>query len=190
MMKERPILFSARLVRAILDGTKTQTRRVIKPEWSRCLDLEDPEDVVKALARCPYGVAGDELWVRETWAQGNLLSDGAPSCRIAYRATMTCGGWGKWRPSIFMPRWASRIQLSVTDHRIERLQDISDLDVKAEGVDCAGKSIDRTNLTRARGYDDFRPLWDSINAKRGFGWADNPWVWVVEFTHLTKDTTR
>lgn len=158
-MTERPILFSGPMVRAILDGRKTQTRRVAK-------DRDKP---------CKYGIAGDRLWVRETWQSAAAMGVcHASDDYFVYRATdpdwETCEGW-QWRPSIFMPRKASRITLEITDVRAERLQDITNKDARAEG------------LARGTVYPRmwFEDLWDSINAKRGFGWDVNPFVWVITF---------
>ena len=180
-MKERPILFSGPMVRAILDGRKTMTRRVMKPQ---------PEDypyhhglaVYRVAKKCTYGVPGDLLWVRETWASD---VDGCPA-GLSYRADhLDPRGDGpanpmRWRPSIFMPRWASRLTLRITSIRVERVQDITEADARAEGFkDVAGKY--------ARGDEAriwFAELWDDINAKRGFGWDANPWVWVVGFEQV------
>lgn len=180
-MKERPILFRGEMVRAILSGIKTQTRRVLKPQPSfvnQCgipfyPDGKGPVDY----RDCPYGQPGDRLWVRETWMkpEGGALD---------YRAKWTPRDerkmpvHEKWRPSIFMPRWASRITLGITDVRVERLQMITDSDSLAEG---AGHLYDaEVECPRA----GFARLWDSINAKRGCGWNTNPWVWVVKFEVL------
>lgn len=187
--KERPILFSGEMVRAILDGRKTQTRRVMMPQpnpitgtpvrgkvytsgWFE--DGPAPDYVYKL---CPYGQTGDRLWVRETWA------DCDP---IRFRADLFRGLWKDndqvWKPSIFMPRWASRITLEVLRVRVERVQDISEVDAKAEGVDLScGPMVhsDYPNYKRT-----YHQLWDSINVKRGYPWASNPWVWVIEFRRL------
>lgn len=187
-MKERPIIFGAEMVRAILDGRKTQTRRVIKPQ-PYYVDFEPryekntwafwSDEVLKyrngLIVRCPYGVPGDRLWVKEAWADPYDV-------RIpVYRADMATAYEGlRWRPSIFMPRWASRIILEITGVRAERVQAISEDDAIAEGV-----------LGDEGPYDQglpsmcFRTLWDSINAKRGFGWDVKPWwVWVIGFKRL------
>lgn len=207
-MSERPILFNADMVRAVLAGRKTQTRRVIKPEWFRCLDLEDPADVAKALESSPFRVS--RLWVRETWAVGSIYDAVKPSlvdsgAKVAYVADARPSGL-KLRPSIFMPRWVSRTTLDITSVRVERLQDISAEDAKAEGLHCLTKDNGQTykyGIGCAReGWpgsgrkDDgwrwtdwdvdprkaFAFLWDSINGKRaGCSWADNPWLWCVDF---------
>ena len=195
-MKERPILFSAPMVRAILEGRKTQTRRVVKPQpfsgWypSQCTNgwgFCHPQGEAPAkLFQCPYGVPGDRLWVRESFQP--LLADGVKwpdadyetgeGYAINYVAT---GGVKEFydcrndeafcsrvTPSIFMPRWASRITLEITEVRVERLQEISREDALAEG--CGFR---------------FPPsvLWDSINGKT-YPWAANPWVWAVSFRRL------
>ena len=190
-MKERPILFSGPMVKAILEGRKTQTRRVLKPQppsikgqqvwpnkngdWSYWIDGSFWQDV-----KCFYGVPGNRLWVRETFAKN------IPWCPhgLTYRVDhIDARGDGpahpiKWCPSIFMSRWASRITLEITGIRVERVQDISDDDAKAEGVMDIG--------IKARGgyRSGFADLWDSTNAKRGLGWEQNPWVWVIEFKVL------
>ncbi len=173
----RPIIFSSEMVRAILDGRKTMTRRVIKVEWSRCLDLDEPEDVQKAIAQCPYGKSGDLLWVRETWIP-NYYIDGRPeyAATILYTKRDMYDGV-KLKPSIFMPRWASRISLRITNIRVERLQNISELDCENElgfGPYLLGNSA----------YQRFHDLWDRINSKRGYPWSSNPFVWVIEFERI------
>ena len=176
-MKERPILFSGPMVRAILVGNKTQTRRVIKPQpnsvRASALVSSGLEDGHGNELRCPYGKPGDHLWVRETWAALHPGTDDVmsevdpqpPICSLAYMADNRNIN-GNWRTSIFMPRWASRITLEITGIRIQRLSEISHADGKAEGFDS---------------LDAFALLWDRINEKRGYGWHANPWVWAVEF---------
>jgi hypothetical protein len=205
-MKERPILFNGEMVRAVLDGRKTVTRRVLKPQpelveiengemrgqngWScerfwrwngeRCT----PEGVY---ARCPYGAPGDRLWVRETHYRFPVAHTPMEMCRVLYEANGAPTldehhdlGLMKKYPSIHMPRWASRITLEVKSVRVERVQEITDADSLAEGI--------KPSDVAARGYQDarvaFRVLWNSINEKRGFGWDSNPWVWVVEFERV------
>jgi len=202
-MKERPILFGGEMVRAILDGRKTQTRRVInpQPEWQLTAPrVVDGKWLFGSVAsgyaqdvwRCPYGQPGDHLWMRETWATpGNfdhikpseLGASHFSSTELVYRATSEHGdAYYTWRPSIFMPRWASRITLEVTGVRAERVQEISEEDAKAEGV-TAWHPRDPSIVFRPEGSyrNGFHQLWDSINAKRGYAWDSNPWVWVVEF---------
>ena len=166
------------MVRAILDGRKTQTRRVMN-----------------YMARpYPYGQPGDLLWVRETWAD---TSRECPTCPVSYRATWPRddedGRCFDWKPSIFMPRAFSRITLEIVSVRIEQLQDISEEDANAEGVDEPGiyqgfsDGLFMLQTTQDEPEDEltyrdgFAWLWDSINAKRGIGWDTNPWVWAIEF---------
>lgn len=202
-MKERPILFSGAMVSAILDGTKTQTRRVVKPQpyidemgnacWNglnfgqsadkvphfQSLASPIPSSKTKRV-HCPYGKPGDRLWVRETWARDS--EDDA----LFYRADVGSGNeaddWQRniddgangyrWRPSIHMPRWASRITLEVTGVRVERLQEISGSDAVAEGV--------RSRLPdNGIAVAEYRDLWEAINGAES--WSANPWVWVIEF---------
>ena len=186
-MKERPILFSGAMVRAILEDRKTQTRRVVKPprgwaEYSHCDPFAMPrlrgggtectaESVYDKSA--PYGQPGDRLWVRETWQCGDYFIRHPQIDQVRYRATDA--ELLHWRPSIHMPRWASRIQLEITGVRVERLQDISEADAISEGV---------YSDPAAPARDGFMGLWDSINVSRGFGWAANPWVWVVSFRRI------
>lgn len=184
-MADRPILFSGPMVRAILGGRKTQTRRVVKNQpvqsrtdpavfgwWAEdgCMiptfDADGDEGPV-----CHYGVPGDRLWVRETF--NNDWTD-----HVIYRAdggSAVEAGWPrepKWRPSIFMPRAACRLVLEVTAVRVERLQQIREADVHAEGCQLVQGEDARWH---------YGSLWNSLNAKRGFGWDTNPWVWVIEF---------
>lgn len=192
-MKEHPILFSAPMVCAILEGRKTQTRRVAKaPEdarhdrgglaWYSPMQGQDT-------GIYPKYQPGDRLWVRETWTND-------PEGGFAYRATVDPNWLDlyskglSWRPSIHMPRWASRITLEVESVRVERLQDISEADARAEGVnkgvfeyDCPARTCGKfwSEQTYRNG---FNILWDDINAKRGFGWGVNPWVWVVGFKRV------
>ena len=185
----KPILFSGEMVRAILDGRKTQTRRVIKPQPSAGVRrsvfvLSGLEDGHGRELRCPYGRPGDTLWVRETWqaVSGNdrarhIMTHPRPDRGwLEYAATPRADEPAyKWRPSIHMPRWASRITLEVTGVRVERLQDISEADAWAEG--CEGYDDDVTG--GKSGYREYCELWEKINGKGS--WDLNPWVWVVEF---------
>ena len=192
-MKERPILFSGAMVRALLADAKTQTRRVVKMEshqqieqrddgrdWPWMYDGERDADYWMA---CPYGQPGDRLWVREThapqadcwgswerWTRG----EGGPAPIIRYAADAEKAPFiERWRPSIHMPRWASRITLEITGVRVERLQDISEADAIAEGV---------YTDPACPAYDAYAQLWDEIN---GLGsWEANPWVWVVGFHRI------
>ncbi len=178
-MIERPILFKGEMVQAILRGEKTQTRRIVKPRKGGLHGLVfrdivageatflDPSGWASQRVRSPYGVLGNGLWVRETWAQrvvsGNLYT--------FYRADCEPDGDGApWHPSIFMSRNNSRIDLFLTGLRVERVQEITDTDARAEGV------ADR---------DAYAALWDKINAAQPFGaWRANPFVWVVGFERM------
>jgi hypothetical protein len=192
---ERPILFSGPMVRAILEGRKTQTRRVLKWQYAPATGARFiphaggwqwlfeggcgsayPGDQ-GALGRCPFGIVGDQLWVRETWAKAGEVGD-----EIEYRADNHDPAAAKWRPSIFMPRWASRLTLEVVGVRVERLQDISDADAMAEGIQHLYEWAAFPRRT-------FQNLWDSINAERA-PWASNPWVWVVEFKPLSLSSQK
>jgi hypothetical protein len=172
------------MVRAIIDGRKTQTRRIVKnQDWYR-LKGEYGEKL-RSVDTCLYGKPGDRLWVRESfssWHMGCHWYDctregrSKPSCsNLFYRATHHFPDDDqRWVPSIHMPRWASRITLEITGVRVERLRDISEADAVAEGCQCAGVPASLTN----RGA--FAKLWESINGPDS--WQDNPWVWVVSFT--------
>ena len=247
--KERPILFNGNMVRAILAGRKTVTRRPLKEQppdecsihypigneswlsapkrkpltheweaWGGPLYAARPEGHLCGVfdAKSPFGSPGDQLWVRETWADVNceggpaLLyrSDGdlrdwrqfsesyGPDCGAgpsmdydAYPGDY-CMWWSDlwagaeghgWRPSIHMPRWASRITLRVLDVRVERLQEIDDEGAIAElGL----RSVSSGELSSGRPLDDFVGCWNSIYAAKGLGWDDNPWVWVCEFERV------
>ena len=185
-MKERPILFNGDMVRAILDGRKTQTRRPIHKDIASVIG-DDPNYY---LYRCPFGQAGDRLWVRETWMRSGFdvdfghqyityCSDNA--AKIVSLAIKELCASGNKIPSIHMPRWASRILLEITDVRIERVQDITEADANAEGCDNseseAAVEIGWYELPRRA----FRRVWDQCYSRRGLGWDANPWVWVIEF---------
>lgn len=203
----RPILFSGAMVRAILAGTKTQTRRIMKPQpYSNgfgtrpgsyeiaCHNDYLPPSVmlwdVKRFGRrvytasnaegwendCPYGVAGDLCWVRETWA--NEEQFGGYVYRADHAGDDPIGDG--WRPSIHMPRVASRLTLQIADVRVQRVQDISKADVIAEGIaNRAGYPIEGVV---AGWHEPFAQLWDSINGKRpGADWDANPYVWALTF---------
>lgn len=240
--RERPILFSGEMVRAILDGRKTMTRRVMEHQpYSNTIgwrvkgdpsgdllcynDFLPPSATLLDVGRgrnryttsfeeqgdnwegiCPYGVPGDRLWCRETFCLETCREvgwydpphkDGRP-LRVSeddawgrhweqphYRATDPPPELAyedsnepevRWKPSIHMPRWASRLMLEVAEVRIERVQNISTTDIGAEGINL------HNNRRGARA--EFRDLWDSLNAKRGYGWDANPWVWVIGFRRL------
>lgn len=172
-MKERPILMSAPMVRAILAGRKTQTRRIMK--MAKRGTGGPPFQIDGKTVCSPYGVPGDRLWVRESWRprQASTVYYRADSYDYHHDEIRAGGTVPQWRPSIHMPRWASRITLEVVAVRVERLQEITYLESVAEGV------------IYDRGFEDprdnYRSLWNVINAKRGRGWDENPWVWVIEF---------
>ena len=207
-MKERPIIFSTPMVQAIIEGRKTQTRRVVNPDIVNGFDFERDGSLqimtiedkhgeqVPILDLCPHGKPGDLLWVRETtiiapknWVKkrfNNITDSDGDGRVIQYLATHpntdAARNYGlKKTPSIHMPKWAARIWLEITGVRVERVQEISDSDIIAEGIS-----------TTLRDYDafchlnqQFIDLWDSINGKKeGCSWAENPWVWIVEFKRV------
>jgi hypothetical protein len=183
--KERPILFSGEMVRAILDGRKTQTRRIVKDENLPTV-YHGAKIVVPqwyAEKNCPYGQPGDRLWVRETWAYTDQSLNVEPG--YVYRATdpdwETMEGW-KWKPSIFMPRAASRITLEVTDVRIERLHDIGIIDLLAEGMQPTWNGESSPGVKCEGEFEQFAELWSKINGEDS--WDANPWVWVVSFKRI------
>jgi len=239
MVKERPILFNGEMVRAVLDGRKTQTRRVMKPQpepmpsdlprskhdsgwWWSCSRVQSMVDAIREAPQfSPYGYGKregwtkDRLYCRETWATELRYEHVKPSdlprdAKIWYAADGRdkAPDQGRWRPSIHIPRWMSRITLEVLDVRVERVQEISEADAKSEGTRSDMEEIEEHDWSlcpKCGGtllYDDCGPcfgvvfdndchecdtykkrfmhLWNSINAKRGFGWDVNPWVWVVE----------
>lgn len=173
-MKERPILFSGPMVRAILDGQKTQTRRVIKPQ---------PNGLWAAPGKttCPFGQPGDRLWVRETHY---VCSNNETIYRVDNPPVPIDI---KWKPSTHMPRRTSRINLEITGIRVEKLQDITEENAIAEGLEKAytGWRDYRSGWVKQHHLSDpvdsFRTLWDSINGRRGYGWGVNPFVWVIKF---------
>ena len=200
--KERPILFSGPMVRALLAGTKTQTRRPVKGmalEWLRPEGFTPTFVADPANHLCLYGAPGDRLWVREAW-RAMAEHDASRPLDIPWRAPVVYEAsrhpdtlFGKLRPGMFMPRWASRITLEVTGVRVERLQDISEADAIAEGIESRQVSetdsrwlrYDRSEdqgkaySTTGNPRESFRSLWESIN---GPGlWQANPWVWVLSF---------
>ena len=213
--KARPILFTGPMVRAILAGRKTQTRRVVKPQPFKAGEEWSSKTVTEAWnsgfvdVRCPFGNAGQRLWVRETWTwcssadkeeeRGITFKDGAqkfpngnyyPNDHIDYLPTAF--DHIKWHPSIYLPRWASRITLEVESIRIQRLKEISEQDALAEGI----SETHRTKAMMPGGFVrcdwpqwSFHQLWDSINEKRGYGWRKNPWVWVVNFALVDGQNT-
>lgn len=228
-VKERPILFSAPMVRAILDGRKTMTRRVVKPQPQRrqvgssiafAMDADDwawgykgqPHRCTVSNKRggptgytseCPYGQPGDRLWVREAFLPCNGIGDVHPveigsASYVCFRdgsQNFKVGGYfednkdpqackwprnAKWRPSIHMPRWASRINLEVTGVRVERLQDITEEEAEREGAALCEHFTDAKRGHPLQPHKTaFAWLWNKINGRDS--WAANPWVWVVEF---------
>lgn len=172
-MTDRPILFSGPMILAILAGKKTQTRRSVRNIGAleqRFGRIHVCDSRTGLSAACPYGVPGDLLWVRETfWVSGGA---------IVYRANEPALQV-MWKPSIYMPHEISRITLEVIGVRVERLQDISDDDAKAEGIDCP--SYPETVMNPYATY--FPMVWDRINGKRA-PWSTNPWIWRVEFRRL------
>lgn len=193
-MKQRPILFSAPMVRALLAGTKTQTRRVLHEKFSFLMSGDKPGH--PGLAACPYGQPGERLWVREgvrlvaTWNPDGEY-DRADAAYIADGALAPIDAWpwkNKALPSIHMPRGVSRITLEVTGVHVERLCDISEADAKAEGVepvryDPEGDCWTATEAARTTPHRvAYEYLWGEIN---GFdSWAKNPWVWAISFRRL------
>lgn len=200
VMTERPILFKGAMVRAILDGTKTQTRRIVKPQvinvggatpwewkgtrpkakrgsgWIASTSLDELLSWLKY--SCPQGKPGDRLWVKETHAYFDADRENAG---VVYRESDNGRTWEaedegwKWKPSLFMPRAWSRITLEVVSVRVERLNEISITDALAEGI-----ITDDQWPVDPR--DSYRSLWESINGSGS--WALNPWVWVIEFKRI------
>jgi hypothetical protein len=210
-MKERPILFSAPMVRALLDGSKTQTRRELKYPW----DVFNHKPIYRCgpdggefrpNAAVPYGQPGDRLWVRETlactdhhgvWYDAD--TDGFNNRITDERSYGLAERYGhpyfatevRRIPSIHMPRWASRILLEVVNVRVERLQDISEKDAQAEGIKAdevrqitlfGATADERAAIYRRAAVRPYQELWESINGAGS--WDANPWVWVVEFKRV------
>ena len=177
------------MVKAILDDRKTQTRRVIKPQpknptWTGTKWVDSGNDDTRHYdIKCPYGETGNYLWVRETWSYG-CNDFGTNRFTVHYRADGLDHKGHRWSPSIFMPRKRSRINLEITDIRVELIQDISWEDLLAEGYPQPKKGITKESIiypTTTKMLEWFIPLWDSINAKRGYGWEVNPFVWCITF---------
>ena len=198
-MKERPIIFRAEMVRAILAGRKTQMRRIVKPLHMATVHAEQ----FPILAMCPYGSPGDRLWVRETCRAEAIDDEGLLGVRyVADGRFMPIANtreasdrwvqlyWyrgmeGATVPPIHMPRWASRITLEITDVRVERLQDISEADAVAEGCKPIRPELVQDGLIVRLGrsaVEEFRLVWEEIHG--GGSWEKNPWVWVIEFKKL------
>ena len=194
-MTEHPILMTGPLVRASIEGRKTETRRVIRAFPEAPLAIYDIRDVAPRIVptdggrhhavwrlgdlidtavrpRCPYGVPGDLLYVRETWAP----NAGSGAARVLFRADYAEAAeyqrWDSWKPAIHMPKEVARLWLRVESIGVERVWDIDEASAKREGVD----------PVRGEYREGFRAVWDKINAKRGYGWDVNPWVWVVRYS--------
>jgi hypothetical protein len=213
-MKEKPILFSTPMVKAILEGRKTMMRRVMKPQpkheqdgesesdfaflsWKDCQWMEDgigfPESGIADHA--PYK-KGDLLWVRETW--NCVMQTHDTVAYYKYKANFDNPERHIWKPSIFMPREAARLFLEVKSVRVEQINNISDKDVEAEGsyldrCKCLSMKDDKRPIEKLFHQSwchihgkEFKYLWDSLNAKRGYSWDSNPWVWVIEFRRIEK----
>lgn len=198
----KPILFSTPMVQAIMDGRKTMTRRVIKDVPSeydftgRVIATNEDNRRLKGCLSFGFDNApdiyisplyepGDVLWVRETWQ--TVPSESGDGYAYVYKASDNGQDWQNntegwtWRPSIFMPKKATRIFLKVKGVWAERVQEISREDVIGEGFRINSPAI------FSKGYKGaFQLLWDSLNAKRGYGWDSNPWVWVISFERCYK----
>ncbi|VAM22601.1 Uncharacterised protein [Enterobacter hormaechei] len=201
------MIFNGEMVRAILDGRKTQTRRIIKNcdvgrddissfirigKFTGCY----PEDVPELIRECcPFGQPGDRIWVRETWAEAGASAPDLKLYRANYPEHVTSGYENvppaeeiRWTPSIHMPRWASRLTLEITGVRVERLNGISEAEAEAEGIDmdaladsqdCYDCIADHNMTGRPTAIGAFKYLWESIYGEEN--WQSNPWVWVIEF---------
>ena len=214
----KPILFSTAMVQAILAGNKTQTRRVVKPQpesmeyitighWERISGGKryaaafGCNGVINEMRKPRFSV-GDILYVRETWARvpttayihsdGVVMTDAGNYESYIYRAGWERSNPKPWKPSLFMPRDAARLFLRVTAVRPERVQDITEEDAKAEGVP-KGYIVQGKYSTWTKGSThktSFEHLWDSLNAKRGYGWEANPWVWVYAFEKISTEEAQ
>jgi hypothetical protein len=215
-MKEKPIFFSTEMVQAILDGKKTQTRRVIKPRYrndeagfevsigvkygDRRVHIIDKEGGMTRDYSPPYKV-GDILWAREAWRVSHLGTGSGDWAGIVYKTgksktididekeILYFAGKTIWQSPIFMPKRAARIFLEVKSVRVERLQDISEADAMAEGVEARFEVDLATFIDKAKPIIStyrigFKHTWDSINSKRGYSWNSNPWVFVYEFEKM------
>lgn len=197
-MKMKPIIFNSESIRAILDGRKTQTRRVIKPQPKYRAYLQEKafhipkfgyiavsnSSALKEHMNAPYGKVSDVLWARETWMLYNHMGTFNGKCpeklpydlSVGYKADeFDKDNLFTWRSPIHIPKWAARIFLEITNIRVEKVQDISEEDARSEG--CCFTGINPSQAAIA----EFMLLWDSINKKRGYGWDMNPWCWCVEF---------
>jgi hypothetical protein len=192
MKKLRPILFSTPMVQAILEGRKTQTRRVVKGEHLRGV-VCDETMYNQMQNRCPYGKVGDVLWVRESWNGVKDLNGKFNHYRFKGDNDPFHNGM-RWKPSIHMPFEAARIFLEITDVRVQRLQHITPMDAVEEGIAIASRFGNEVNTwmcygddtgTTNNAYYSFMTLWQSINGRDS--WYENPWVWVVEFKRIAKE---
>lgn len=197
-VKERPILFSGPMIRAILAGTKSQTRRIMKPQpvadarwgggyaWKtkrQSISVDSLNDSSFCPDMYPYGRPGDRLWVRESWG----IVPGHPERKddmVVYRANgASHSSVERWRPSIHMPRWASRLTLEITDVRVERLQEISAGDCLREGIRLDHSPLwDKLPPSETDDYNAYRDLWERINGPGS--WERNDFVWVISFKRV------
>jgi hypothetical protein len=186
-VKEKPILFNGEMVRAILEGRKTQTRRVVKPQPPDKHDFVDIDDgdfwfsgmTAYNAGPCPYGQPGDRLWVRETWMSDPYINSVGSTIYRATETELDRYNGHNWKPSIFMPRVRSRLTLEIVRVRVERLQRISEEDALSEGTRRFNMPVG--NMADCPSYRDaYKCLWESINGKGS--WAKNTWIWVIEFT--------
>lgn len=220
-MTERGMIFNGEMVRAILNGQKTQTRRVMKPQPDPCPAPRGghwwPSNVFKTMLHveeemqngkggwgglvgdaCPFGDVGDRIWVRETWAEAGASAPDLKLYRANYPAHVPTHYENvppaedvRWTPSIHMPRWASRITLEITGVRVERLNDISEEDARAEGIidggclNCGEPEPCNCSNPAPDATDAFAYLWQSIYGQEN--WNANPWVWVIEFKRIDGD---
>ena len=200
-MKESGVVFNDDMVRAILEGRKTQTRRPVKNvRADNCLVIRKPTKkrngvythVMDALEHglCPFGNVGDRIWVRETfnafWLDNDVIQEIKDGVSLAselcdYKADYSDSSKPAegWTPSIHMPRWASRILLEITDVRVERLHDMSEADAKAEGASPVTYKITPPEAVYRVGFGD---IWRGIYGQEN--WLSNPWVWVIEFKRI------
>ena len=180
---EKPIIFSTPMVRAILKGRKTQTRRVIKNILPTVQRIEPNGPNSWAMfgnnngwtIECPYGIPGSRLWVREKWRPSQVKG------KVWYAEVCGDDQHPRWRSPIHMPRSASRLTLEITAVRAEKLNTISGHDIQAEGLD-----VKFTIPGSFEALEHYKALWDEINAKRGHPWSSNPWVWVIQFQKVEK----
>ncbi|ASG87580.1 hypothetical protein [Salmonella enterica] len=191
-MKERGMIFNAEMVRAILEGRKTQTRRPVNSSTADLLDLQKQYPHKKYNIGCPFGQPGDRLWVRETWAEAGASAPDLTLYRANYPEHVPAHYENvppvdgiRWTPSIHMPRWASRITLEITSVRVERLNNISYDDAISEGITQEWTCIDPGLGSYAHKndvQDDYETLWKSIYGADS--WQANSWVWVIEFKRV------